>query len=97
MLLRFLLMESYLTGRGDSSLAEGLKQEDDQFRSYLQDDPKQVQSQGTVPQDGQEEQVEVIYDQANAPKVEVVSTDGRPSRIVVHLPDGKLLEISCQY
>jgi hypothetical protein len=70
--------------------------EEEGFRSYLDDDPKQVISPADT--DGKEnEQVEVVYDEANCPKVEVVSSEGKPRRIVIHLPDGKLLEISCEY
>jgi len=89
-------MESYLTGRGDSSGNMLPASEDEGFRSYLNDDPKQV----TLPAESaakEDEQVEVVYDEANCPKVEVVSSDGKPRRIVIHLPDGKLLEIACEY
>ena len=89
-------MESYLTGRGDSSGDVLPGSEEEGFRSYLDDDPKQVIS--PAESDVQEnEQVEVVYDEANCPKVEVVSSEGKPRRIVIHLPDGKLLEISCEY
>jgi hypothetical protein len=89
-------MESYLTGRGDSSGDALPSSEEEGFRSYLDDDPKQVISPADT--DGKEnEQVEVVYDEANCPKVEVVSSEGKPRRIVIHLPDGKLLEISCEY
>ena len=89
-------MESYLTGRGDSPGNVLPASEDDGFRSYLDDPPKQV----TPPSESdarEDEQVDVVYDEANCPKVEVVSSEGKPRRIVIHLPDGKLLEISCEY
>ena len=89
-------MESYLTGRGDSPGNVLPASEDDGFRSYLDDPPKQV----TPPSEfdaREDEQVDVVYDEANCPKVEVVSSEGKPRRIVIHLPDGKLLEISCEY
>ena len=35
---------------------------------------------------------EIIYDQANCPKVEVLSEDGVP-KILIHLEDGKILQI----
>jgi len=89
-------MESYLTGRGDSSENILPADEEEGFRSYLDDDPKQV-APPAEPDGKENEQVEVVYDEANCPKVEVVSSEGKPRRIVIHLPDGKLLEISCEY
>ena len=88
-------MESYLAGRGHTSGSDST--EDSGFRSYLDDDPKQVGGAVDASDSPQDEQVEVIYDQADCPKVEVVSVEGKPRRIVIHLPDGKLLEISCEY
>ena len=87
-------MESYLAGRGHS---ENDSSEDQGFRSYLDDSPKQVAPPTDASESSQDEQVEVIYEQADSPKVEVVSVEGKPRRIVIHLPDGKLLEISCEY
>jgi hypothetical protein len=89
-------MESYLTGRGDSSGDVLPSSEDEGFRSYLSDDPKHVIPPAEAERK-EDEHVEVVYDEANCPKVEVVSSDGKPRRIVIHLPDGKLLEISCEY
>ena len=88
-------MESYLAGRGHTS--EGDSSVDPGFRSYLDDGPKQVGVSVDASDSQQDEQVEVVYDQADCPKVEVVSVEGEPRRIVIHLPDGKLLEISCEY
>jgi len=87
-------MESYLAGRGHS---ESDSSEEEGFRSYLDDSPKRVATPVDAPESSQDEQVEVIYEQADAPKVEVVSVEGKPRRIVIHLPEGKLLEISCEY
>lgn len=42
-------------------------------------------------------ETEVIFDEANCPKVEVVSEDNIPQKIVIHLEDGRLLTIGCQY
>jgi len=42
-------------------------------------------------------ETEVILDEANCPKVEVVSQDNIPQKIVIHLEDGRLLTIGCQY
>jgi len=88
-------MESYLAGRGHTSGSDSA--EDSGFRSYLNDGSKQVGNPVDTSDSPQDEQVEVVYDQADCPKVEVVSVDGKPHRIVIYLPDGKLLEISCEY
>ena len=88
-------MENYLAGRGHTSESDSF--EDPGFRSYLDDGPKQVAVPVDASDSQQDEQVEVVYDQADCPKVEVVSVEGKPRRIVIHLPDGKLLEISCEY
>ena len=88
-------MESYLTGRGNSSESDSA--EDSGFRSYLSDQPKQAAVPVNASDSNQDEQVDVVYEQADCPKVEVVSVEGKPQRIVIHLPDGKLLEISCDY
>ena len=84
-----------MTGRGNSS--ESDPTEDPGFRSYLSDQPKQAAVPVNASDPNQDEQVEVVYEQADCPKVEVVSVEGKPQRIVIHLPDGKLLEISCEY
>ena len=89
-------MESYLTGRGDSTGNALPSSDEDEFRSYVEDAPKQVVSPAEQ-NISEDEQVEVVYDEANCPKVEVVTSEGKPRRIVIHLPDGKLLEISCEY
>lgn len=89
-------MESYLTGRGDSSGDVLPASEEEGFRSYLSDDPKHMIPPAETERK-EDEHVEVVYDEANCPKVEVVSSEGKPRRIVIHLPDGKLLEISCEY
>ena len=40
---------------------------------------------------------EVVFEQVDGPKVEVVSEDGVVSKIVVHLAPDKILEINCEY
>ena len=44
-----------------------------------------------------EETVEILHDEPGGPKVEVVSVEGRVNRIVVHLENGKVLNLHCQY
>ena len=40
---------------------------------------------------------EIIYDQANCPKVEVLSEDGVPTKNSDSFEDGKILQIQCNY
>ena len=30
-------------------------------------------------------------------KVEVVSEDGQPRKILIHIPDGRIVELGCEY
>ena len=40
---------------------------------------------------------EIVFDQVDGPKVEVISEDGEVTKIVVHLASDKILEINCEY
>jgi len=87
-------MESYLTGRG---YKESTKELDSTFSPYGQSSKDSVaadQSPITTPTDLSSE---VIFDEKDCPKVEVKSLDGKPSEIIVHLDDGRILCIQCQY
>jgi len=86
-------MESYLKGRG---YKDDLKK-DSSFESLLDTSKKTLETPQPVPVEVNPAQKEVIYEQENCPKVEVVSIDGKPTSIVIHLQDGRLLEIDCVY
>lgn len=87
-------MDSYLKGRGFKDPAES---EDASFQGYLEGQ-KQSQTDEAPPlAETVDKESETIYEEEGCPKVEVVSTDGRPTSIVIHLPDGRLLEIDCHY
>jgi hypothetical protein len=86
-------MESYLKGRGFKEEPEG----DSSFKGLLD-----AQSTPAIPMqpdkpDANLAQKEVIYEEEGCPKVEVVSEEGKPTTIVIHLEDGRLLEIDCVY
>ncbi len=88
-------MQSYLSGRG------GIKEDDDgsvksQFRPFLQ---SKASDQSHTVDDLSDKDLdsEVIYDEANCPKVEVLSEEGIAQEIVIHLQDGRILKIQCQY
>ena len=87
-------MESYLKGRG---YKEPIESEESKFQGFLEgknssDETEKKDDSVQIPQEK-----EVIYEKEGCPKVEVISEDGCPTTIVIHLPDGRLLEIDCQY
>jgi len=86
-------MESYLKGRG---YKDDLKK-DSSFESLLETSKKRPETPLVDPVEANPAQKEVIYEQENCPKVEVISVDGKPTSIVIHLEDGRLLEIDCVY
>jgi hypothetical protein len=90
-------MQGYLSGRGINSDSEnGIKPS---FRPFLEKNTSDVQEMGSQLAGNPEStlETEVIFDEANCPKVEVVSEDNIPQKIVIHLEDGRLLTIGCQY
>ena len=88
-------MQSYLSGRG------GIKEDNDgtakpQFRPFLQS--KDTDLTDTVDDLSEKDlDSEVIYDEVNCPKVEVLSEEGIAQEILIHLQDGRILKIQCQY
>ena len=90
-------MQGYLSGRGVNSDSEnGIKPS---FRPVLEKNTSEKQSMGDHLEGNpvSNSETEVIFDEANCPKVEVVSEDNIPQKIVIHLDDGRLLTIGCQY
>lgn len=94
-------MENYLTGRTDSGHPALTDEGNSSFRSYLEQEP-------VSPGDSPDEQLSVespavsgetalLYEEDGGPKVEVISIDGRPVQIVVHLESGRILELNCEY
>ena len=94
-------MENYLTGRTDSTHPALEEADNSSFRSYLEQD-------SSSPHDPSDEQLPVeasadagetalLYEEDGGPKVEVISIDGRPVQIVVHLESGRILELNCEY
>ena len=88
-------MQGYLTGRGEmNENSDGSK--DSVFRSFLSANQEIKPDNESVSSESDLES-EIIYDQANCPKVEVLSEDGVPQKILIHLEDGKILQIQCNY
>ena len=90
-------MENYLSGRGageDIDLSKG----DSSFRPFLsQASSNSNESNLAEPNLASEGGSQVIFDEKDCPKVEVVSVDQQPRQIVIHLDDGRLLKINCEY
>ena len=88
-------MQGYLTGRGEmNENSDGSN--DPVFRSFLLANQETKPDNESVSSESDLES-EIIYDQANCPKVEVLSEDGVPQKILIHLEDGKILQIQCNY
>jgi hypothetical protein len=87
-------MESYLSSKG-----VGLSSSNNSsFSSYLRNDEVGEDSSSTeISVDDANSTTDVIYDEKDCPRVEVVSIDGNPHKILIHLLDGKLLKINCHY
>jgi hypothetical protein len=82
-------MDSYLKGRGFKDVESG----DSNFEGFLEGKSGKADAeQKNVSEDRPQEKL-VIYEEEGCPKVELVSEDGRPTSLVIHLPDGRLLAI----
>ncbi len=89
-------MESYLSGRTpDADPPTG--NDSQPFRSYVQPSDDDVSSHlpRTVPPG--DETSQTLLDEPGGPKVEIVSVEGRVTRIVVHLENDKVLNVHCEY
>ena len=92
-------MQSYLSGRGASMEGDGSSDESNGFSSYLADPSKQI----PVPETSdagdsvQNTETEVIHADESGIKVEVVSVDNSPVNILIHIPDGRVIDLSCEY
>ena len=102
----FLLsVENYLTGRTDSGHPALEDESNSAFRSYLDQESvtssnaESDSSEQNLPVDSpvDEGETALLYEEDGGPKVEMVSIDGRPVQIVVHLEGGRILELNCEY
>ena len=88
-------MESYLSGRTpDADPSTG--SESQPFRPYASSDGTESSPLPVNPVSG-DENVETLHDEPGGPKVEVVTVEGRVTRIVVLLENGKVLNLHCEY
>jgi hypothetical protein len=58
---------------------------------------KTISSEDAAVSNESETSTQVIYEEKDAPRVEVLSVDGVPSEIVISMVDGKILRIACDY
>jgi len=86
-------MESYLKGRGFKDEPK----DESSFKGLLDAQNTSVEPMQSNKSEASLAQKEVIYEEEGSPKVEVVSEEGKPTTIVIHLEDGRLLEIDCVY
>ena len=87
-------MENYLKGRGGSIE----KETDSGFSSYLASDSSHKADPPSAEETtGIEQSTEIIYQEEGAPKVEVLSVDGKPTKLLIHFENDKVLEIDCLY
>ena len=92
-------MQSYLSGRGASMEGNGSSDDSNAFSSYLADPSKQhsVPAPADTGDAEQNTETEVIHEDESGIKVEVVSVDNSPVNILIHIPDGRVIDLSCEY
>ena len=92
-------MRSYLSDRGSNSEGFVGDKTDSAFSSYL-GDPNKINSSLVSPvvdeTVGNLSTDEIHVDETGI-KVEVVSEDDQPRKILVHIPDGRIIELGCEY
>jgi hypothetical protein len=92
-------MQSYLSGRGANVDDSESEQTDGSFSSYLSDPNKQQSNLPTneSSQSDVSSESEVIHADESGIKIEVISVDGVPKNLLVHIPDGRIIDLSCEY
>lgn len=90
-------MQSYLSGRNSETNFEDGR--DSSFRPFLESSQPDPNSDITTSEVSESEnhKAEIIYDEKDCPKVELLSEDGTPKKILIHLLDGRILTIECSY
>jgi len=74
-----------------------MQNESQPFRAYVQPaaDTGKSPLRGAAPMG--DETAQTLLDEPGGPKVEVISVEGRVTRIVVHLENDKVLNLHCEY
>ena len=92
-------MDSYLSGRGfEANRGDNDYSSDFKSLGSLMDLAKKTMSpEDSTATHESETSTQVIYEDKDSPRVEVVSVDGVPSEIIITMLDGKILRIACDY
>jgi hypothetical protein len=92
-------MQRYLSGRGTNAEDFVSDKAESSFSSYL-GAANQLNSSSLPPNDAEPAgniETEEIHADETGIKVEVVTEDGQPRKILVHIPDGRIVELGCEY
>jgi hypothetical protein len=91
-------MKSYLSGRSPNSEDFVSTDSDSSFSSYL-DSSSVASSESTdnLDHDVENLHTEQIHQDETGIKVEVVSEGDQPRKILIHIPDGRIIELGCEY
>ena len=91
-------MDNYLTGRNKDSKTnlDGTISEFRSLTDMANNSAQLIQDQNNQANDVEVER-ETVYSEADSPVVEDLSVDGCPQEIIIHMNDGRLLKIACNY
>tara|TARA_B100000035_G_C20633576_1_gene393436 strand:+ start:158 stop:433 length:276 start_codon:yes stop_codon:yes gene_type:complete len=91
-------MDNYLTGRNKDSKTnlDGTISEFRSLTDMANNSAQLIQDQNNQTNDVEVER-ETVYSEGDSPVVEVLSVDGCPQEIIIHMNDGRLLKIACNY
>ena len=91
-------MDNYLTGRNKDSKTnlEGTISEFRSLTDMANNSAQLIQDQNKEADDVEVER-ETVYSEGDSPVVEVLSVDGCPQEIIIHMNDGRVLKIACNY
>ena len=91
-------MDNYLTGRNKDSKTnlDGTISEFRSLTDMANNSAQLIQDQNNQANDVEVER-ETVYSEGDSPVVEILSVDGCPQEIIIHMNDGRLLKIACNY
>ena len=91
-------MDNYLTGRNKDSKTnlDGTISEFRSLTDMANNSAQLIQDQNKEANDVEVER-ETVYSEGDLPVVEVLSVDGCPQEIIIHMNDGRVLKIACNY
>ena len=91
-------MDNYLTGRNKDSKTnlDGTISEFRSLTDMANNSAQLIQDQNKEANDVEMER-ETVYSEGDSPVVEVLSVEGCPQEIIIHMNDGRILKIACNY